>query len=273
MESIILSKAELRNSYPIIGSGYEAEVFGLDENTVLKAFRHTPDIWPTIPNKIRKVEEIESIIFDDSFLPQVKQLAFERCGIFIGYTLSRIHPRLDVPDLFDACDAKLSIAEKINYYYMVEEIAIALMVRNIYLIDTNLKNFMITKDNSVMLTDVDGLAIGSYSADRIPIYYAQYYQDKTGDKTLKYHTEFALTIRLLELLVYNFREKAHYAVKNNKMDYIEQVVSCLDIPNELKIVLLSTLSADGKKEFIGPYLDCIANPNERYLRRKNSFFH
>ena len=268
---VVESKELIRKNYPRIGYGSEAEVFAFDEATALKVFIDDPIIQANLENKLNKIKILMENSINGVVFP--KKLVFDDSGQFIGYTMSLITPKEPISDLRYVSRSKLSLEEKINIYLKIEEIVSCLHEIGIFLIDTNPLNFLIVSQNQVALIDTDNFTVGDFKSDILPKSYAQTYIKATGDYTLKYCDEFSLLIRLIEILLPRFDKRKREAILVFGIGYLENLINTIDMPVILKNKILEILLIQEKKEFIGPYLNCISNPNERYLRRKNSSLH
>ncbi len=248
---------------PLISSGHEAEFFALEKGTGLKIFSFGDRVQRTLPNKIQKIEKLSELQIPGVALP--RDIVYDENGCFIGYTMEFVRTNKNIPSLAVAINSDLSVAEKIAFYRKLEAIVILLHQYEINLVDTNPANFLITESNEVMLVDTDGYKYGLHPHDITPPYFAGYYRNKTGDMSLKYVDEFSLAIRLLELILYGFSSTVRGTVTSNRMNYVECAVEFSTLPKKLKLVLRKVLSKNGPKEFVGPYLDCIAGEEEKYI--------
>lgn len=263
MGTRVLSREYIYGSLPLISRGYEAEFFALDKVTGLKVFSFCDRVRVTLPNKVKKIEKLSELQIPGTALP--RDIVYDENGNFIGYTMEMVKINKNMPSLASIIDSDLSVEEKIFFYRKLEAIVLILHQNGIYLVDTNPANFLITESNEIVLVDTDSYKYSSHPADVTPSYFAGYYKNKTGDKSLKYVDEFSLTIRLLELILLGFHSSVREAVSSNRMNFMEYAVGYSALPQELKLVLKRVLSKAGQKEFVGPYLDCIADSKERYI--------
>ncbi len=270
MESIILSREYIFRTYKFKSSGTESDFFQLDEKTGLKVFKELDRVKRTLPNKLKKIERTMGM--ERPGIKYPKKPVFDEEGNLLAYTVDIFET--STPENFvDLKGPSFSLFQKVRFYQQLEALAESVHSDSMRLVDTNPENFLIGVCKNVALIDTDSYMHTDCPCDNIPSYLAKYYVDKTGDESFAFVDEFSLAIRFLEIVINGFYKSALISVLSGELFYIDMVVESLEIPNELKNVLLSIISAGGKKEFIGPYLDCIANPNERYLRRKNSSFH
>jgi len=113
--------------------------------------------------------------------------------------------------------------------------------------------------------------IGRYRTDAIPRYYARCYQFLTGRGFSRKTDIYSLTIRFLEMATNCFDPETYHRTTNyaSKINnYCVEFVHELDIPENLRTVIINNLSEDGPKEYLGDHLRCLKKENGRYLRFK-----
>jgi len=267
VEQLVLSRKYIYRKYEIKGSGTEADFFHLNKTTGLKLFRNEDKVQKTLPNKLKKIERTAGI--EEPCIKYPKTPVFDDNGNLLGYTLTIALTAEYIRSFRDLSKPCVSLAQKIAFYKKLEHLVKLVHSKSMILVDTNPDNFLIDLYKNVVLIDTDNYMHSDCPCDNIPDYPAKYYVRKTGDQSFTYVDEFSLAIRFLEIAVDGFRRQMLEHLVLGRQFYVDVVVESLDIPIELKSVLLATISAKGKKEFIGPYLDCIADPNKRYIRINN----
>lgn len=276
MDYIVLSRKYIYRTYEFLNSGTESDFFRMDETTGIKVFKDIPRVKETLPNKSKKIERIAGMERPGIKYP-IKPI-FDENGYLFAYTVDIFetadkYDKTSPENFVDLKTLPFSLFQKVCFYKKLESLVKSVHSDSMKLVDTNPENFLIGICESVALIDTDSYMHTDCPCDNIPSYLAKYYVDKTGDESLAFVDEFSLAIRFLEIVINGFYKSALIAILSGELFYVDIIIEGLNIPKELKDVLLSTISADGKKEFIGPYLDCISDPNQRYLKRKNSSFY
>ena len=262
MEIIVESVEHIYQSYKMIGLGYESRVFLVDENTVLKLFLENTRVRSTLSNKFLKFEELSQIGTSQIIVPE--KIVMDNSGRFLGYTMKRVLKHQQVPDFICLPKSSFTLKEKIAFYRDLEALVKYLHKKQVTMVDTNPENFIFNRNFEINLVDTDCYAIGQFSADAVPVCYADYFLKKTHQPLSQDVDKFSLAIRFLEMAVEEFDclEPACMGYYN----YPERMVSYLDVPQELQNVFYELFSENGKKEYIGDYLDMIPNQDKKYIR-------
>lgn len=276
MDCMVLSRKYIYRTYEFLSSGTESDFFRMDKEVGIKVFKDLDRVKETLPNKLKKIERTVGI--ERSGIKYPRMPILDENGDLLAYTVNIFetankYEMMEPENFVDLKRPFFSLFQKICFYQKLESLVQFVHNDSMRLVDTNPENFLIGAGGSVALIDTDNYMHPDYPCDNIPSYLAKYYIDKTGDELLTFVDEFSLAIRFLELVINGFYRSALISILSGELFYVDMVIEDLDIPNELKNILLATVSADGKKEFIGPYLDCIIDSDQRYLRRKNSSLH
>lgn len=229
------------NDLKILGIGSEGVVYEKD-NKAIKVFRNNNDF----NDKYKKIMLMKALDFE--FI--AKPINFVSSNnIPVGYEMELIKDSIDLYTVLN----DNTIDQKIDMLKKLEENIIELHKKHIVLVDCNLHNFLVRK-NEIINIDIDNYMVGNLNPNVLPDYYYPYYSKKVTNVIDKNFDKFQMTLNAIEHLANSKLYKNLLSKYNSKSDYLEYYLKKIDINQELREFLLLQTSDSLNKEYVGKYL-------------------
>lgn len=261
MESLTLEKLEVAINKTMIGFGGEAEVYRLDENSVVKIFDTENPL--TLKNKYNKIHLLNAMPLTDFVLPQ--KLVIDKNDNFIGYTMDYVKPGPKIKR-FEQLDNKspYSLDFKIAYLLRLESLIKTAHQAGIVMADISCCNSLIDETGTVKIIDTDNFKIGNYNCDVTSIY-TKNYQANVSNIIDENTDKYSFGLLALELLSPGISVRP-FLFSTTKENSLFQLINILDMNNETRESFYELFSDSKPKAYIGSSLKLLADNQAKSLQ-------
>ena len=241
-----------------IGKGYEGVVYNYDDNTVVKIINRFNN------NKINKIELLHELKLDNFVFPD-KLVTLEN-GKPIGYTMEKVITN-DLHDLARNLNSKITLDKKIKYLKNLENNLKKAHQIGMTIVDLNFTNFLVNEKDEIIMIDSDNFTYKDYKTDNFPTLYSYLYRIKVSDKVDANMDKFSFTMKLLEYLcdesILQFDLVNYHPYRKD----LEKFVKRLDIPLDVKSLILHNISEDTNKLYLGNALNKLSSSKTHIYKR------
>lgn len=254
METIITDN----NFENLIGKGYEGSVYNFDDNNVIKVVNDFNE------NKINKIKLLHDIKLENYIFPN--KLVSLDDGTLIGYTMEKVNTN-GLKDLQNNINSNITLDKKIKYLKNLEKNLIKAHKIGMTIVDLNYSNFLVNEDDKIIMIDTDNFTYKDYKTDNFPVLYSMLYRSKISSEITPNMDKFSFTMKLLEYLcdesILQFDLINYHPYRKD----LEKFVNSLDIPLDVKSMILHNISDDQDKVYFGNTLNKLSS-NKTHIYKK-----
>ena len=254
METIITDN----NFENLIGKGYEGYVYNFDDNNVIKVVNDFNE------NKINKIKLFHDIKLEN-YLFHDKLVSLED-GTLIGYTMEKVNTN-GLKDLQNNINSNITLDKKIKYLKNLEKNLIKAHKIGMTIVDLNYSNFLVNEDDKIIMIDTDNFTYKDYKTDKFPVLYSMLYRRKISSEITPNMDKFSFTMKLLEYLcdesILQFDLINYHPYRKD----LDKFVNSLDIPLDVKSMILHNISDDQDKVYFGNTLNKLSS-NKTHIYKK-----
>lgn len=231
MEKIIIDN-NLLTQENMISSGYEGSIF-LVENKIYKIFKDT-----ILSSQVRINSKIDKLLFlhEIGYIENMcypEKLLFNDKGLFIGYSMNYHREKINLNNFFSS---NIDLQKKIIMFNIIENITLNLAENNIYVVDNNLRNYMFTEEDKIIILDVDSVSTFNNRTECLPTYFFDYYLSRFNDKIDYNYVKYTLALQFLVLINNIDRRIIRYYDSTNDI-VCNELISIFNEYNQNKIKL------------------------------------
>lgn len=254
MEKIIINN-DLINP---IGKGYEGTVYKYDDKNVVKIIKNFTD------NKIKKINLLSNLKIDNFIFPD--KLVTSRSEKPIGYIMEKVNTN-ELHNLNNTLNSDITLDKKIKYLKDLENKLKIAHQKGITLVDLNFTNFLIDKNDDIVVIDTDNFTYNGLKTDSFPTLYCFLYRNKVSKKIDPNMDKFSYTMKILEYLceesILQFDLINYHPYRKD----LEQFIKKLDIPLDVKTLILHNISKEPNKVYFNNVLDKLSS-SKKYIYKK-----
>lgn len=241
-----------------IGKGYEGLVYNFDDKNVVKV------IGNCTQNKIDKIELLNKLEINNFVFPD--KLVTLETGRPIGYTMERVETN-ELHNLSNTLESNITLDKKIKYLKDLENQLKIAHQNGITLVDLNFTNFLINQNDDIVVIDTDNFTYKDCKTDCFPTLYSFLYRQKVSNKIDSNMDKFSFTMKILEYLcdesILQFDVINYHPYRKD----LEKFVKKLDIPLDIKTLILHNISKESNKVYFNNVLDKLSS-KQKYLYKK-----
>jgi serine/threonine protein kinase len=241
-----------------IGKGYEGIVYNYDNKNVVKV------IGNCTLNKVNKIELLNKLEIDRFIFPD-KLVTLEN-GKPIGYTMKKVETN-EFHNLDNILNSNITLDKKIKYLKDLENQLKVAHQNGITLVDLNFTNFLIDQNDDVVAIDTDNFTYKELKTDSFPTLYSFLYRNKVSKTIDENMDKFSFTMKILEYLCYESILQFDLVNYHPYRKDLENFVKNLDIPLNIKTLILHNISNDPNKVYFNNVLDKLSS-SKQYLYKK-----